>query len=125
LLDLLANLDATHPGDGWGQYLNGAAALNHNKIIISGYSLGSGHAAFWASLERFAGVVTISGPTDSSCVQFPLDRTLHPGLFYPLGCTNTLADWIRENPATPGTLRYGAFHAQEAVFPKLDAIISS
>jgi hypothetical protein len=122
LLDLLAYLHTTYPVNGWDQYFGGAT-LQHDKIIISGYSLGSGHAAFWAKLARFAGVVTLSGPTDSSCSEFPHDRMLHPGLFYPLGCTNTLAAWIRtENPSTPGTVRYGAFHAQEATFDKLDAI---
>lgn len=123
LLDALAHLDTTYPNDGWDQYSNGATP-EYDKIIIAGYSLGSGHAAFWARIEAFAGAVTLSGPTDSSCVPFSFDRNLHPGLFYPLGCTVAMARWIRdEAPATPGTRRYGAFHAAEATFGKLDAII--
>lgn len=54
LLDLLADLDSTYPADGSDEYFSGSV-LDHDKIIVSGYSLGSGHAAFWARLERFAG----------------------------------------------------------------------
>lgn len=123
LLDLLADMDANYPADGWDAYFTGSD-LHHDQIVVSGYSLGSGHASYWAKLERFAGVVTISGPTDHSCVDFPYDRGLHPGLFYPLGCTNALDAWIRDDDsvATPGTVRYGAFHAHEATFDKLDGI---
>jgi hypothetical protein len=123
LVDLVGHLDTTFPGDGWGAFLNGDT-VEAGNIIIAGYSLGSGHAAFWARIRNFAGVVTLSGPTDSSCSEFPHDRTLHPGLFFPLGCTTTLAGWIRdETHETPGDVRYAAFHAEEALYRKLDALI--
>ena len=123
LLDVLDRLHTLNPADGWDTYRTGAN-LNHNEIIVSGFSLGSGHASFWAKIEQFAGVVTISGPTDSECVDFPYDRSLHPGLYYPLGCTNTLAAWIRaNNHDTPGSDRYGIFHRDEALFGKLDVLI--
>jgi hypothetical protein len=122
LLDLLADLDAANPGDGWDAYFSGSD-LEFDDIIIGGYSLGSGHATFWARIERFSGVMSLSGPTDYYCGDFPHDRSLHPGLFYPLGCTNILAGWIQdETHDTPGADRYAAFHAEEAFLYKLDGL---
>ena len=120
LLDLLNHLSRTDPAGGWDQYLNrsnsGAVQLAYAKIIVAGYSLGSGHAARWATDARFAGVVTLAGPTDSSLRYVPSNDPRK--LSVPIV---VLAPWIRGSHATPGERRAALVHLGEGQ-DKLDVL---
>lgn len=63
LLRLLLHLAATHPSEGWGQYvIDGAVAWD--KVAVSGLSQGGGHAAYIAMLRTVARVVMLAAPAD-------------------------------------------------------------
>ncbi len=111
-VDLLEDLDRRDPNGGWGAYLKGTASsrdLRYKKIIMSGFSLGSGHAAYWAKDEEFGGLVTFAGPTDHA--SFPLQPRDPRDVS---GSSVTiLADWILGTHATPGGRRAALLHVGE------------
>ena len=64
---LLQALDARHPGEGWGQYLDGDRP-RWDRIVVSGLSQGAGMAAFIAKKHEVARVVLFSSPWDLSLI---------------------------------------------------------
>lgn len=115
LLDLLQYLDNAFPAGGWDDYYTGAvygypAQLNYDNIVIAGYSLGSGHAAYWAKDHTFYGVVTAAGPSDHySFFMFHFDPVL---MTFTFTQHHRLADWILGSHAT-GSNRYAMYHVGE------------
>lgn len=105
LIKLLAYLNATYPGDGWGQYISG----NHDsryqgktpvwsKVILAGHSQGGGFAAYLADEIAVSRVVTLANPRDE------VDAT-------------TNAKWISDSiEVTPQADYFGFAHADESRF---------
>jgi hypothetical protein len=121
LVDMLTEMDALHPADGWGAYLN-AGVPDYGSIIVAGYSLGSGHAVYWAKAQACAGVVTISGPTDAYCDgDTSGDAAGYRRFVERLGCNYQMGAWLETGAhATPGDHRYASFHYREADHIRLD-----
>jgi hypothetical protein len=89
---MLAFLDRSFPGEGWGQFLDGAAP-RWPAIVVSGHSHGASSAALIGKVRRVDRVVMLSGPFDN--------RVGAP------------AAWTRRAPATPGDRFYGLSHQRE------------
>jgi hypothetical protein len=105
LIDLLNHLITTEPASGWDAYLDGTGPMAipvWSSIIVSGFSQGSGHAAYLAKDHLVKGVVTFAGPAD------PPNAKTDP--------TPAIANWIANGPhATPGDHRYGEIHVAEGL----------
>ena len=56
IVKLLAHLEANHPGEGWGTFLEGAAP-RWESIAVAGHSQGGGHAANIGRLHGVARVI--------------------------------------------------------------------
>lgn len=63
LTKVLTFLADQYPGEGWDQYLSGGQPV-WGSLILSGFSQGSGHAAFLAKAHEVAGVVMLGGVVD-------------------------------------------------------------
>jgi len=64
-LKLLLYLDQTYPSENWGQYLSGTSLI-WSKVIASGHSQGSGHAAFMGHQFELSRVLMFAGPNEYS-----------------------------------------------------------
>ena len=65
-LRLIQFLDTTFPSENWGQYLLNNHEIDWSKIIVTGHSQGSGHAAYIAKDHLVNRVLMFSGPNDYS-----------------------------------------------------------
>ena len=101
LVMLLKYLDKEHPKDGWGQYLAGDQPA-WKRIIITGHSQGSGHAAYIAKHYEVARVVLFSGPYDGIDL-----RTDDP----------KLANWLTDPTKTPMDRWYAEYHEKDLGMP--------
>jgi hypothetical protein len=63
LQKLLVYLDATYPGEGWGEFLKGGD-IDWSKVSAAGHSQGAGHVAMLAKRHEMARSVMISGVAD-------------------------------------------------------------
>jgi hypothetical protein len=93
---LLEHLHAEHPGDGWDAYLDDEGHLVWEDVVLSGWSRGSGTAAFLARDQHVSGVVLFSGPMDRSGHDPP-----------------DVARWIQDEHATLGCSTFGIYHTLE------------
>jgi hypothetical protein len=59
----LVYLNATYPGEGWGQYLAGGS-VDWSKVVVAGHSQGGGHAGVMAKLYPMQRAVYFSSPAD-------------------------------------------------------------
>ncbi|MBI3156613.1 MAG: hypothetical protein HYZ20_14550 [Burkholderiales bacterium] len=76
----IAYLDASHPGEGWGQYLVGGA-IDWSRVVVGGHSQGGGHAGVMSKLYEMAGACYFSSPPDWSVAdQTPATWTLRANL---------------------------------------------
>ena len=110
LLDLLIYMDGAFPTMGWDNYFTSGAnpSLIYSKIILTGYSLGSTHAAYWAKDNNFFKLNTLSGPRDHFSM---IPCQIGGG---PCGSpVHTLANWIKGSHVTPGSARNGIIHVGE------------
>ncbi|MDR3734588.1 MAG: hypothetical protein P4L10_03525 [Acidobacteriaceae bacterium] len=96
LVMLLKYLNNAHPKDGWTQYLDGDKPA-WGKIIISGHSQGSGHAAYIAKHHEVARAVLFSGPYDV------IDIRTAP----------KLAKWLSDDSKTPMDRWYAEYHEHD------------
>jgi pimeloyl-ACP methyl ester carboxylesterase len=64
LVLLLVYLDKKHPEQGWSSYLAGGDKVRWDRIVASGHSQGTGHAAWLAQTTPLRGAVLLSGPQD-------------------------------------------------------------
>jgi hypothetical protein len=92
---LLAHLQATFPGEGWGAYLDGDKP-RWSSIIIAGHSHGASSAGLIGKVRAVERVVMLSGPFDN--------RDGAP------------AAWTRLPPATALDRYYVLSHSQEDQF---------
>ena len=102
LVMLLKYMDKEHPKDGWGQYMDGDKPA-WKKIIITGHSQGSGHAAYIAKHYEVARAVLFSGPYDG------IDLRTAP----------KLAKWLSDESKTPMDRWYAEHHEQDLGAPIL------
>jgi len=65
LAALLATLARTHPGDGWGAFVNHGRP-EYRSIVFAGHSQGGGEAAFIGTQRRLRGVISLSSPPDTN-----------------------------------------------------------
>ena len=89
IVKLLAFLETTHPGEGWGAFLDGAAP-RWSSIAVAGHSQGAGHAANIGRLHDVARVIMFDW-TD-----------VVPGL--------GAAPWLSKPKVTPAERFYGLYH---------------
>ncbi len=94
IVKLLEFLETSHPGDGWGAFLDGAAP-RWSSIAVAGHSQGGGHAANVGRLYDVARVVMF-------------DWTDVVPLLGP-------APWLSKPKVTPADRFYGLLH--EGTFP--------
>ncbi len=100
LVMLLKYLDKQHPKDGWARYLDGDQPM-WKKIIITGHSQGSGHAAYIAKHYEVARAVLFSGPYDG--VNLRTDPKL--------------AKWLTDETKTPMDRWYAEYHEKDLGAP--------
>jgi predicted esterase len=93
LVKLLEYLEMQHPGNGWSNYLAGAAP-KWDRIVVSGMSQGAGMAAYIAKREQVARVVLFSSPWD----------------FYG---HEVLAPWLSSPSVTPPERWFAEYHKRE------------
>lgn len=98
LVSMLTYMQATYPGEGWGQYLI-SGAPNWAVITVGGHSQGAGHAGYMAKLHILDRVAMFSGPGDVGNVP------------------STPAQWITLPNATPAARQYGFTHRQDELVP--------
>ena len=94
---LLQYLDKEHPGAGWGEYVRGDE-LVWKKIIITGHSQGSGHAAYIAKTHEVARAVLFSGPYDGNDMQTATPKP---------------AEWLSDVSKTPADRWYAEYHEKD------------
>jgi len=94
LTKLLQYLDAQHPQDGWGRYLE-YGQPNWARIAVSGHSQGGGVAAYVAKKKSVYRVINLSGAWDR------------------VEATKVWAPWITSASATPLDRWYAAYHQKE------------
>jgi hypothetical protein len=95
LATLLAHLEATQPGMGWGTHLDTDGTPLWESIIPVGWSNGSGSAAFAAREARVPASVFIGGPND------PIEGGL-------------ASEWVVDATwATPPCALHGIYHSEE------------
>lgn len=98
LVRLLAALDGQFPGEGWGQFLEGQAPAWH-RVVLAGFSQGSGHAGFIGRDHELARLVFLASGGDSY---------LDPETGQP-----SAAPWCFEPRATPIERTFGLLHEQD------------
>lgn len=96
LIRLLLHLDAQLPADGWGAFLDGNGKPLWSRISLSGFSQGSGHAAYIAREHAVFRLSTFGGPNE----RFVAD--------------NSLPSWTAGPRATPAAVSYGFAHEQDS-----------
>jgi hypothetical protein len=74
VVDLLRYLAATHPSQGWDQFLDGSTPA-WSKIVVSGHSQGGGDAAYIAKVRSVEGVVMLASDVDSTATSPPVAAT--------------------------------------------------
>src|SRR4030095_5188874 len=89
IVKLLGCLEATHPGEGWGMFLDGTAP-RWSSIAVAGHSQGGGHAA---NIGRLHGV--------SRAIMRDWVDVVHG-----VGP----ARWLAKPKATPADRYYGLYH---------------
>lgn len=94
LVALLKKLDAEHPDEHWGEYLDGDRP-KWGHIVVSGQSQGAGMAAFIAKQHAVARVVLFSSPWDY------VQNQRH------------LAPWLSLPSATPPERWFACYHQLE------------
>lgn len=102
---LVTYLDANHPDEGWGQFVNGGTPV-WSKIVIAGHSQGGGHAGVMTRLFNLSRAVYFSSPPDwSSRANAPASWTTFPSL-------------------TPTAAQFGFGNVDDTLvaYPKLTAI---
>jgi hypothetical protein len=92
-LKLLTYLSNTYPNENWGQYLNGNE-IQWEKIIVSGFSQGGGHAGIISKIKQVERVVMFAA----------MD-------WIPL--LNRNADWISWSGPTSESRYYGFTHQND------------
>lgn len=84
---LITYMEQNYPGEGWGQFVTGNE-LTWNKVVVSGHSQGSGHAAYIAQQFQVDRAIMYAGPNEFS--QHFL----------------SVADWLSDPFATPDSSLY-------------------
>ncbi len=102
LIRLLQYLDAQHPTDGYGAYLDGGDAVAWEKIVIAGWSQGGGHAGLIARDHRVARALFIS--KGAGAVDQDGDGLPEPAL------------WADDPRATPPEREFGSTHEDETAW---------
>lgn len=98
LTSLLKLLDARHPKDGWGAYLDDGQP-NWKRIVVSGLSQGAGMAAHIAKEHEVARVVLFSSPWDFT------------------GPQREPAPWLSRPSATPLDRWFAEYNKRENTVP--------
>lgn len=62
---LMKYLVKTEGLEKWKAFLNPDQSINWNKVVVTGYSQGAGHAAYLGKIFALKGVVMVGGPHDS------------------------------------------------------------
>jgi hypothetical protein len=99
LVKLLQYLDELFPEDGWSRFLDGNGGVIWSKVIVSGHSQGSGHAAMIGHLHSVERVAMFAGATDYSA-------------YY-----GRVAPWVGEPGATPLDRHFGFGHTADVLVP--------
>ncbi|MEO1008544.1 MAG: GC-type dockerin domain-anchored protein [Planctomycetota bacterium] len=60
----LAFLEAAHPGEGWGRFLDAGGEPTWRTIVVAGHSQGAGHAAYLTRDFSMGGAIMFAGPGD-------------------------------------------------------------
>ncbi len=94
LVKLLRYLDERFPSDGWGAYVNPSGNPVWTKINLSGFSQGSGHAAYIGYARVLHRLALMAGPNETY-----LD--------------GRLAGWMTGPHATPASAYYGFSHQKD------------
>ena len=89
IIKLLVYLKQKHPGQEWGQFLQGDQ-IAWNKVVVGGMSQGGGHAALIATKHLVARVLCFGAPKDYSIY------------------SNAPAKWYQKSVTPP--MRYFAFN---------------
>jgi hypothetical protein len=97
---LLAFLEQQHPDEDWDQWFDPATLKPvWSKLILSGHSQGSGHAAFISKRFEVARVVMLAGPEDQDAQGNP-------------------SPWILSSGATPIDRYYGFGHVNDTFYSR-------
>ena len=87
---LLLSMNATHPAEGWGQFLLADNTVDWGKVVLAGHSQGGGHVGVMAKTVSLGRAVYFSSPADWN------------------NLTDQPADWTVSRPtATPASRQYG------------------
>jgi len=103
---LLDHLVTVRPDEGWGRYLDADGGVAWEHIVVSGWSIGAGQAAFLAKYHPVKGVVLLSGPKD---------RINDPDA--------VPSSWLRSPSVTEPCRHYGVFHVDEPLVPPPEDLI--
>lgn len=104
LAKLLVYMDATFPGEGWGQFLLPDSTVDWSKVVLAGHSQGGGHVGVMAKTVNLARAVYFSSPDDWSDL------------------TNQPADWTLSKPnVTPAGRQYGFGSDADTLVPNSHA----
>jgi hypothetical protein len=117
LRSLLGYLHGVAPNAGWDQFQTQAGAIKWDKIRISGFSQGSGHAGLIAARESTARMCSFSGPSDAAILTAP--PASGPYITATVGVSTVYgvpASWVTSTPATPAARLYSFRHEDDAPF---------
>lgn len=99
LIKLLMHLDALHPGEAWGDYLDAQGNIRWDHVVLWGHSQGGGNAGVIAKHHQVARVCFSAPAAD--------------------GGAGGPAAWWGQPYATPASSAYGFCHAQDALSQKV------
>ena len=106
LVRVLQHLRDTGVDGDWGRFLDADDHVRWDQVVLMGWSIGAGQAAFVGKLVPVKGVVLLSGPKDR--VNDP-DRVP--------------SSWLRSPGATEGCRHYGVFHGSEPLVAHPDDVL--
>jgi acetyl esterase/lipase len=95
---LITHLDAVHPGEGWGSFLDATGAVRWDRVAVWGHSQGGGNAGVLARHHALARVC-LSAPAADGGILGP-------------------APWWADH-ATPTSAYFGFCHTQDALANKV------
>jgi hypothetical protein len=101
---LLASLNASHPAEGWGQFLLANGTADWSKVVLAGHSQGGGHVGVLAKTVSLGRAVYFSSPEDWNEL------------------TDRPANWTQARPnVTPSSRQFGFGSDADTLVPNSHA----